>query len=280
MASAMRAICFLSDYGYADDFAGTCRGVIKRLAPDVHVIDITHGVDRHDLLGGAFVLRNTLRYMPDGAVHLAVVDPMVGWHRRAVALRSAGGRLFVGPDNGLLTLATAADGGAIEALELTNEDLWLRPLSETFHGRDVFAPVAAHLAAGLPFEEAGREIDPASLVMLELPPPRRTRHGLRAQAVLIDRFGNVALNLDQDELQRGRLGERIEIVCGGERYLAQVARTFAAVRPSDIVLLIDSYGQAALAVNTGSARDVLSLSPGDMVELRRLEEPVDAESSE
>jgi len=271
--SVMRAVCFLSDYGYADDFAGTCRGVIKRLAPDVHVIDISHGIARHDVLGGAFVLRNTLPYMPDGAVHLAVVDPMVGWQRRAIALRSASGRLFVGPDNGLLTLAAGVDGGVAGARELTNEALWLKPLSETFHGRDIFAPVAARLAAGLPFEEAGREIEPASLVMLELPPPKRTRHGLRAQAVLIDRFGNIALNLDQEELQRAKLGERIELVCAGERYLAQVARTFASVRPSDIVLLIDSYGQAALAVNTGSARDVLSLSPGDMVELRRLEEP-------
>jgi S-adenosylmethionine hydrolase len=159
----------------------------------------------------------------------------------------------------------------LEARELTNAGRWLRPLSATVHGRDGFAPVAARIAAGLPFEEAGREIDAASLAVLELPPPKRTRHGVRAQAVLIDRFGNVALNLDQEELERGKLGEHIEIVCGGERYLAQVARTFAAVRPSDIVLLIDSYGQAALAVNTGSARDVLSLSPGDMVELRRLE---------
>jgi S-adenosylmethionine hydrolase len=273
MAGAMRAVCFLSDYGYADDFAGTCRGVIKRLAPDVHVIDISHGIARHDLLGGAFVLRNTLPYMPDAAVHLAVVDPMVGWQRRAIALRSASERIFIGPDNGLLTLATAADGGVVEARELTNDELWLKPLSETFHGRDVFAPVAAHVAAGLPFGEVGREIDPASLVTLELPPPKRTRHGLRAQAVLIDRFGTIALNLDQGELQRAKLGERIEVVCAGERYLAQVARTFASVRPSDIVLLIDSYGQAALAVNTGSARDVLSLSPGDMVELRRLEDP-------
>ena len=273
MAGAMRAVCFLSDYGYADDFAGTCRGVIKRLAPDVHVIDISHGIVRHDVLGGAFVLRNTLPYMPDGAVHLAVVDPMVGWQRLAVALRSASGRLFVGPDNGLLTLAASTDGGVVEARELTNGDLWIRPLSETFHGRDIFAPVAAHLAAGLPFGEAGREIEPASLVTLELPPPKRTRHGLRAQAVLIDRFGNIALNLDQQELQHAKLGERVEVVCAGERYLAQVARTFASVRPSDIVLLIDSYGQAALAVNSGSARDVLSLSPGDMVELRRLEEP-------
>jgi S-adenosyl-L-methionine hydrolase (adenosine-forming) len=270
---AMRAVCFLSDYGYADDFAGTCRGVITRLAPNVHVIDISHGTARHDVLGGAFVLRNTLPYMPDGAVHLAVVDPMVGWQRRALALRSASDRMFVGPDNGLLTLAASADGGVVGARELTNQELWLKPLSETFHGRDVFAPVAARLAAGLPFEEAGREIEPASLVTLELPPPRRTRHGLRAQAVLIDRFGNIALNLDQEELQRAKLGERIEVVCAGERYLAQVARTFASVRPSDIVLLIDSYGQAALAVNTGSAREVLSLSPGDMVELRRLGEP-------
>jgi len=266
----MRSICFLSDYGYEDDFAGTCRGVIARVAPEVRVIDITHGLARHDVMGGAFVLRNTLPYMPDGAVHLAVIDPGVGGPRRPLALLSAGGRLFVGPDNGLLPLACDADGGVVEARELTNSRLWLRPLSATFHGRDVFAPVAARLAAGLSLEEVGEPVDPASLVRIEIPAPKMTRAGLRATAVLIDRFGNVALNLDAHQLEQAKLGERIEVVCGGERYLAQLARTFASLRPSDIMVLVDSYGQVALAVNTGSAEDVLSIKPGDVIELRRV----------
>jgi S-adenosylmethionine hydrolase len=268
--TAPRPICFLSDYGYEDDFAGTCRGVIARFAPDVRVIDVTHGIARHDLIGAAFVLRNTASYLPDGAVHLAVVDPGVGGPRRAIALRSAGDRYFVGPDNGMLVLAAEADGGIAGAWEITNDELFIAPLSATFHGRDVFAPVAARLATGLPAAQLGPAIDPAGLVRLEIQPPEATGAGLRAAAVLIDRFGNVALNLDAERLEKAQLGDPIELVCGGERYLARLARSFVEVRPSDIMVLVDSYGQVALAVNTGSAEEVLGLAPGDNVELRRL----------
>lgn len=266
----LRPICFYSDYGYTDDFAGTCRAVIARIAPEVRVIDVTHGLPQRHVLAGAVVLRNTLPYMPARAVHLAVVDPGVGGPRRPVALRSAGDRLFVGPDNGLLTLAADADGGVEEAYLLSNEELWLTPLSATFHGRDIFAPVAARLAAGLPLDTVGLAVDPASLVRLDLPAPRRHRDGIAAPAVLVDRFGNVALNLRQEDLERSRLTGTIEVVVGGERYLATVARTFASVRPSDIVVLVDSYGQVAVAVNGGSAAEVLGIDSGDWVRLRRL----------
>ena len=265
-----RPVCFASDYGYADDFAGVCRGVIARIAPSVQVIDVTHGLPRGDVLAGALVLRNTLAYMPDHAVHLAVVDPGVGGTRRAIALRSVGDRLFVGPDNGLLTLAAEADGGVADAFELTNEELWLSPRSATFHGRDIFAPVAARLAEGLTLAVVGKTLQPAGIIRPPLPEPARTATGVLATAMLVDRFGNVALNLDAARLEEAGLGEHIEVLTGGERYLAQVARTFSAVRPSDIVVLVDSYGQAALAVNAGSACEVLGVTPGDLVELRRL----------
>jgi S-adenosylmethionine hydrolase len=265
----MRTICFYSDYGYRDDFAGVCRAVIKRLAPNVALIDVTHGIGPHDVLGGAFVLRNSLPYMPEGAVLLAVVDPGVGGTRRAVALRSAGDRLFVGPDNGLLVPAAEADGGVVQAVELTNEQLWLKPVSATFHGRDIFAPVAARLATGLPIERAGRPVDPAGLVRLDLPEASAVPGGLEAFAVLIDRFGNVALNLSRELLQQADLGRRIEVVCGGDPFLAEVGDVFSAVRLTDIVVLVDSYGQVALCVNEGSAEDVLSLRVGDRVLLRR-----------
>ncbi|MFA4965700.1 MAG: SAM-dependent chlorinase/fluorinase [Thermoleophilia bacterium] len=266
----MRPICFFSDYGYTDDFAGTCRAVIARVAPEVRVIDVTHGMPGRNILAGALILRNTLPYMPERAVHLAVVDPGVGGPRRAIALRSAGEGIFVGPDNGLLTLAAAADGGVAEVHELTNEELWLGPLSATFHGRDIFAPVAARLAAGLPLEVVGRAFDPAELVALELPAPRGHRDGLTATAVLVDRFGNVALNLDAERLEKAGLGETVELLRGSERFLARIARTFFSVRPSDIVILVDSYGQVAVAVNAGSAAEVLGIAPGDEVRLRRL----------
>ncbi|MGO8684159.1 MAG: S-adenosyl-l-methionine hydroxide adenosyltransferase family protein [Thermoleophilia bacterium] len=264
----MRIVCFYSDYGYTDDFVGVCHGVIKRLAPTVEVIDVDHGIDRQDVIGAAFVLRNTLAYMPDRAVHLAVVDPGVGGPRRAVALHSHGDRLFVGPDNGLLMLAVEADGGVAAARELTNAELWLPPLSATFHGRDIFSPVAARLAEGLPFDVVGAHVDPETLVPLHLPLPEQHEDGLTAVAVLIDRFGNVALNVSAEQLKLARVGHRVEVVAGDERYLAQVAPTFASVRPSDIVVLIDSYGQVAVAVNAGSAAEVLALAPGDRVTIR------------
>lgn len=265
-----RTVCFFSDYGHTDDFAGTCRAVIMRIAPEVQVIDVTHGLVQRDVLVGAVVLRNTLPYMPDRAVHLAVVDPGVGGPRRPVALRSAGDRLWVGPDNGLLTLAAEADGGVTDAHVLANEALWLSPLSATFHGRDVFAPVAARLAAGLPLDVVGTAVDPSSLVRLDLPGPRSTADGLIATALLVDRYGNVALNLSGAELEAAAFGERIEVDCGGERYFTRIVRTFSSVRPSDILVLIDSYGQVALAVNSGSAAEVLGLKAGDRVRLRRL----------
>jgi len=265
-----RPICFASDYGYADDFAGVCRGVIARLAPDVRVIDVSHGLPERNVLAGAIILRNSLPYLPDRAVHLTVVDPGVGGPRRAIALHSAGDRLFVGPDNGLLTLAAERDGGVAGACELTNQQLWLAPLSATFHGRDVFAPVAAGLAGGLGLEAVGTAVDPATLVRLEVPELRRHRDGLTTTALLTDRFGNVTLNLRAAQLDAAKLGDTVELLCGGERFLARIAKTFASVRPSDIVVLVDSYGQAAIAVNAGSAEEVLGIEPGDEVRLRRV----------
>jgi S-adenosyl-L-methionine hydrolase (adenosine-forming) len=216
------------------------------------------------------VLRNTLPYMPDRAVHLCVVDPGVGGPRRPVALLTKNDRLFVGPDNGLLTLAADSEGGIVEARLLTNEELWLTPLSATFHGRDIFAPVAARLAAGLKLEVAGVPVDPTSLIRLDVPAPRHITDGIAATAVLVDRFGNVALNLSAAELEAADLGDALEVECAGERYFTRVVRAFANVRRSDILVLIDSYGQVAVAVNQGSAREVLSLEPGDEVRLRKV----------
>lgn len=270
--NASRVICFLSDYGYGDGFGGVCRAVVKSLAPDVHVIDITHGIAAHDVLGGAFVLRNTLPYMPEGAVLLAVVDPGVGGTRRSVALRSAGDHYFVGPDNGLLVPAAERDGGVTAAVELDNKALWLSPLSATFHGRDIFAPVAARLATGMPLSAAGSAVDPADLVRLDVPAARLAEGEVEATAVLIDRFGNVALDLNADLLEQAGLWGTIEVVRGGEAFLGVIGDAFSAVRLTDIVVLIDSYGQVAVCVNEGSAKDVLSLRVGDRVILRRREE--------
>src|SRR5215212_6183704 len=159
-------ITFLSDFGLQDDFVGTCHGVIKRIAPQAEVIDVTHGIPPQQVLQGALVLANTLPYMPPG-IHLAVVDPGVGSSRRPLALRDAEGRLYVGPDNGLLLPAADRFGGAVEVHELANRAYALESVSRTFHGRDLFSPAAAHLAAGVPLGDLGPPVDPAELVRLE-----------------------------------------------------------------------------------------------------------------
>ena len=163
-------ITFLSDFGLADDFVGTCHAVMKRIAPDAQIIDITHGIGPQEVLQGAIVLANTLPYAPAG-VHLAIVDPGVGGGRRALALELAEGRRLVGPDNGLLLPAAERLGGVEAAHELTNPAYALTPVSATFHGRDVFSPAAAHLALGVPAAELGPPLDPESLVRLDLPSP-------------------------------------------------------------------------------------------------------------
>src|SRR5215213_4993838 len=184
-------ITFLSDYGRDDDFVGVCHAVMARLTPDARVIDLTHGVGRHDVRTGAMVLRNTLPYAPAG-VHLAVVDPGVGAERRAVALRCAEeDRLLVGPDNGLLSLAWERFGGAVEAVEIGRSPWRLEPVAATFHGRDIFAPVAARLAGGDALAEAGDPLDVDDLVTLDVPRPRVDGDALLVHVVGIDRFGNL-----------------------------------------------------------------------------------------
>src|SRR4051794_11508938 len=213
-----RPITFLSDYGLADEFVGVVHGVIARLCPDARVIDITHGVPRHGVLPGALALARALPFMPAG-VHLAVVDPEVGARRRAVALRTAEeDRLLVGPDNGLLMPAAERFGGCVEAVEISTSPWRLEPVSATFHGRDLFAPVAARLAAGEPLAEAGEPMDPSELVPLGLPRARTEPDGsVVAHAVFVDGFGNVGLDVSHEQLRESglRLGRAALVELGG-----------------------------------------------------------------
>ena len=259
----MTTVSFLSDYGHEDDFVGVCHGVIARLCPEARVIDITHGIPRHDVRRGALVLRNTLGYVAPG-IHLAVVDPEVGKERRAVAMRVAEeDRLLVGPDNGLLSLAAERFGGVVEAMEISRSPWRLEPVSATFHGRDIFAPVAARLAAGEPLVDGGEPLDPADLVSVELPAPGRDGDAVLAHALTVDRFGNATLDVSHDDLQGSglRLGRPLELQVGAQRFTAWYAVTFADVREGEILVYEDAYRMLAVAVNRGSAADRLGLSP-------------------
>ncbi len=263
--SAPPIVTFLSDYGTDDDFAGVCRGVIARECPQARVIDITHGVPRHEVRLGALVLRNALPYLPAG-VHLAVVDPGVGTTRRAVALRTQHeDRLLVGPDNGLLWLAAQRFGGVSEAVDVGRSPWRLEPASATFHGRDLFAPVAAHLAAGEPLAAAGEPCDPASIQTLELPSARSDGHGLVVHALASDRFGNLALNATAEQLAQAgmRLGQALELEAGGRRLPARYALTFADVAEGEALVYEDAYRSLAVAVNRGSAAEVLGVGTDD-----------------
>jgi S-adenosyl-L-methionine hydrolase (adenosine-forming) len=256
-------ITFLSDFGLQDDFVGTCHGVIARIAPDATIIDITHGIEPQAILQGALVLANTVPYMPEG-VHLAVVDPGVGTGRRSLAVRDATGRLYVGPDNGLLVPAAEKQGGIQGVWELANAAYMLEPVSRTFHGRDVFAPAAAHLAVGLDPAELGPPVEPASLVRLELPAPRITDSRIVSTVLYVDRYGNVQLNLSRSDVEQAGIlpGRRVELDLGTDRYYATAARTFADARAGDIILYEDAYQNIAVAITDGNAAEVFSIRPG------------------
>ena len=258
-----RFITFLTDFGLQDDFVGTCHGVMKRIAPDVQILDITHGIAPQAVLQGALTLANTLPFMPEG-VHLAVVDPGVGGSRRALAIRDGQGRIHVGPDNGLLIPAVEKLGGIEAAHELTNPEYALESVSRTFHGRDLFSPAAAHLALGLPLAELGPPLDPDALARIDLPEPEIGSSRIRCTVVSVDRFGNVQLNLDRSHLEQAGVvpGTRIELQVGPERYYAVVARTFADARPGDIILYEDAYRNLSIAISGGSAAAMFAIVDG------------------
>jgi len=256
-------ITFLTDFGLQDDFVGTCHGVMARIAPDARVIDITHGIPPQAILQGALVLHSTMKYMPVG-VHLAVVDPGVGGHRRAIAVRTADGRSFVGPDNGLLMLS-ADDLGVEAAHELADERYRLPHVSRTFHARDVFAPAAAHLAAGLAIDQFGPAIDPGELVRIDVPAPSVGKSQISATVVGVDRFGNVSTNMQDSHVTSLGVarGDRVEVRLTFERYYATLADTFADAEAGELILYEDSYGLVTLAISNGNAARLTGVGVGD-----------------
>ena len=265
-----RFITFLSDYGLDDNFVGVCHGVIARIAPEVRVIDVSHAIAAQDVRQGATVLAQSVPFLP-AAVHLAVVDPTVGTRRAPVALQ-AGPSLLVGPDNGLLVWAAEALGGIDRAVELRNRDYQLPRVSKTFHGRDIFAPAAAHLALGLDLAALGPALDPAALTRLV--PGRTSIDGdhIHGEVVLIDHFGNVALNIGRQELESVGvlLGDQAEVRLGGQTYRMPFGETFGAVPAGRLVLHEDSFHALTIAVNQGRASERLKARTGDPVVVARV----------
>lgn len=259
-------VSFLSDYGLEDEFVGVCHGVILGIAPHVRVIDIHHNILRQDIRHGAVVLRQTSPFLPD-SVHLAVVDPSVGSTRRAIAVETKWGEVFVGPDNGLLPPAAEVRGGLKAAYELTDARFHLTPVSRTFQGRDVFAPAAAHIANGTSPADLGPTLDVADLVRLEIPEAWVHDDHLHAEVLQVDRFGNLQMNLARSALTDVGLeeGSVLEVRLEGHRLRVPFGSTFADVKAGEFVLVEDSYHALSLAINKGDAAAKLRASSGSTV---------------
>ena len=267
LVATFNCLTFLSDYGLEDGFVAACHGVATRLAPDARIIDVTHLVPPGDVRRGAAVLAQTVPYLP-AAVHVAVVDPGVGTARLGVAVQ-AGGRVFVGPDNGVLSWAIAGVGGAERAVQLSNSDLWLHPVSPTFHGRDIFTPVAAQLSNGADLVTVGTEIAVADLVTLPAPTSRVHDGEVEGEVMSVDRFGNVQLSITASEISLigASFGSTLVVRCGRRQLTVPYLKTFAAVAPGELVAFTDSAGLVSLAVNAGDAAQRLGLPPGAHVRL-------------
>ena len=269
-------ISFLTDFG-PESAPAICRGVMLSIARDAQIIDISHSVRKFAIRDGAYLLWSAVPWLPVG-VHVVVVDPGVGTERRSIAVRTARGDILVGPDNGVLMPAAAVLGGALEARSLENRELLLARTSSTFHGRDIFAPVAGHLAAGTAFEDLGPAIDPADLVALDFPRPRVADGALETSILFVDSFGNVRLaGLPADlEAAVGRLDHgrplRVEVSAGPEApaslSIIPWARTFGEQPVGELLVYENSFGGLAIAVNQGSAAARLAVEPERLVRIR------------
>jgi S-adenosylmethionine hydrolase len=262
-------IAFASDYGHADEFVGVCKAVMLGIARDVQIIDLAHDIPPHDIRAGALLLVRAVQYLPENSIVVAVVDPGVGSDRRLVGVEVDGG-VLLGPDNGLLAPAVAITGGARRVVELTNDQFRLPAPGPTFAGRDVLAPAAGHLAAGTDLGEFGAEVDPAGLVPGVVSLPEVQSDGtIVGEVWWVDRFGNCQLNIDPESLEAAGTspGGRVEVRLGRETRAARWVHTYSDAKPSELVVLVDSYGLLSLALDRESAAAMLGLHPGSGVTL-------------
>lgn len=262
-ANAYGTVSFLTDYGMRDEFVGVCKAVMLGYAPDIRILDISHDVPAHDIRAGALTLARAVPYLPAGIV-LAVVDPTVGTDRRLVAVEVENG-LLVGPDNGILAPAVAVLGGAQRVVDLTNTDYHLETPGATFAGRDVLAPVVGHLASGVSMTELGDLIDPVLLMPGMIPLPEfRIDGAIVGEVLWVDHFGNCQLNLGTEDLraQGGEVGASLELTLRGETHRVRWVETYAEARPSELVVVVDSYGLVSLALDRSSAAALTGLGVG------------------
>jgi S-adenosylmethionine hydrolase len=279
-------VWFLSDYGLEDEFVGVVKAVIRAIAPHVTVGDVTHSIPAHDIRAGALALARSMQYLTlVPSVVLAVIDPGVGSDRRAVAVEAGGENgdgpadplsgplgpraILVGPDNGLLASAVAMAGGARRAVSLTNDEYHLPAPGPTFAGRDVFAPAAAHLCAGVDLAELGELIDPITLLPGIMPLSRQEEGAVTGEVLWVDRFGNIQLNVDPDDLLL--MDDPLVLVSGDKTRKAVRVHSYSDLRSGQIGLVTDSYGLVSIALDRRSASEELRIAAGDSVTIKAAE---------
>lgn len=259
----MRLITLLTDFSEKDGYAGIMKGVMLSIAPHARIVDLSHDISPQNVLEAALLLGRSAAYFPDGTIHVAVVDPGVGTHRRGIAAR-LGEQYFVGPDNGLMTLLyrnASSQHNEVKVVHLDQPKYWLTQVSRTFHGRDIFAPVAAHLANGVELDSLGKTVtDP---VLLPIPSAECTQSGWQGEVIHRDAFDNLATNIREEDLP-GDADIRVHIK--GKHDLP-VKLTFGEQKPGELVAVIDSFGYLMIGVVNGSAAQLLGADVGEKVEV-------------
>lgn len=266
MSSSIIAI--LSDLGTRDYFVGAIKGAILSVNPDAKIVDITHEVPKYDVRGAALILAQVVKAFPEGTIFVTIVDPGVGTERKCVLLKTKNGLFFIAPDNGVLTLV-AEQLGVAELYEIINRDLMMSGVSPTFHGRDIMAPVAAHLSLGVKPSEVGPELK--GIKLLKLPRPTATETELRGHIMSVDDFGNLATNIDASTISKfARTGEDIAVGVAGKVLTVKFARTFGEVRLGGYLCYIGSSGMLELAKNMGNLANELKIKIGDELIIRKI----------
>jgi S-adenosylmethionine hydrolase len=266
----LKLITLLTDFGLQDGYPGIMKGVIWGIAPEVQIADLTHAIHAQDILEGALALGRAAPYFPPGTIHVGVVDPGVGTQRRAMAAR-IGECFFVGPDNGLCTVLLEQAADDVQAVQLDRPRFWLPQVSHSFHGRDIFAPVAAHLANGVALDELGSRL--AEVVRLTIPRPTPLsgplaapgRLGWRGQVIHVDSFGNLATNFTRQHVSGAGTGKPCLRIAGQE--ICGLANTFGEGQPGDLIAMLDSAGQVSVCEVNGSAARRLNVAAGEPVEI-------------
>jgi S-adenosylmethionine hydrolase len=257
----MPFITLLTDFGQADTYVGQVKGAILSVAPSATVVDLTHAVPPQDVRAGAFLLWSAVGAFASGCVHLAVVDPGVGSKRRPLAVRSASGHYLVGPDNGLLVPALDRLGGIEAAFELRNPSYWRPTVSRTFHARDLFGPIAAHLALGVALRELGSPVDQLERPF-SIPAPARDASGLRGEVLHVDRYGSLITNITEDLVP-----ERFFVRLRADRIAGSKDSHYQEVSPGELIALIGSAGLVEVAARNASAAAVLGVGVGDPLQV-------------